>query len=482
MRTGAAVRLAACGAALAVAGVGCSSSSAGAGAGTPAADAGEAIPTIALSTPPTQPVVGCATTRPAVVHHGGAKVIQPQPAAAPIPCAGSTGAASFDPTLVITTAGKVLFAPANVPGLTTSSDQGKTWSSPVNPPGATAATGANLLHPWLWQDTVSHRIFFNLYSTSAGTCADGSGATLWTSDDEGATWTSGPVGCGSRDWGKVITGPAATAASKAALAQSGYPDMVYYCATGPMPITGPDHICYRSEDGGKTFTETATHPVAGPSGGYPTGGAVGPDGVLYVPRGSAGGLDIAASSDEGDTFVPHVIAGSHFVGTSSRNWLSMNVAADAAGNVYAVWSGDGDLLPYIASSRDHGKTWSAPVMIGAPGVKTTAYPSITVKAPGYVAVAYYGSTGARGSSDGYIVSDGLPYSAYVVVTTDAFAASPVFWSATFNDPKTPLFTGLAFSISEYMGYPVFASDGSIWVGFLDNGQGMAGRLTFPTSG
>ena len=104
----------------------------------------------------------------------------------------------------------------------------------------------------------------------------------------------------------MITGPAATAASKAALAQSGYPDMVYYCATGPMAIIGPDHICYRSTDGGKTFTETATRPAAG-SGGYPTGGAVGPDGTLYKPKGSPSGLAITMSTDEGDTWNDKVV-------------------------------------------------------------------------------------------------------------------------------------------------------------------------------
>jgi photosystem II stability/assembly factor-like uncharacterized protein len=384
----------------------------------------------------------------------------------------SPGATSFDPTLVLTESGRLLLSPANVPGLASSSDEGKTWVS-SSPPDAPSGT---LLHPWLWHDATSHRIFYNVYSLGAGTCSDNSGATLWFSDDEGASWTHQPVGCGSQDWGKVITGPAATAASKTALAQSGYPDMVYYCATGPTAITGPNHICYRSTDGGKTFTQGATDPVAMSNGGYPTAGAVGPDGAVYVPKGSPAGLAIAVSKDEGDTWVDQAIAGSHFVGTSSRNWLSMSVAVDASGTLYAVWSDDQDLLPYVAYSKDDGATWSSPLGIGAPGVKTSAYPSITAGPAGTVAVAYYGSPQARGSADGYFENDGLPYEAYVVVTDDLFASSPTFFSATFNDPKEPILTGLTYGVSEYAGYPVFAPDGSIWSAYLDGSEGFAGRL------
>jgi hypothetical protein len=427
------------------------------------------------------PFVGCATQRPAVAHHAGGVALSPQPADLPVPCVSSPGAASADPTLVRTESGKLLLAPANIPGFASSSDEGTTWvtSSPPAPPSGT------LLHPWLWHDAASHRIFYNVYSLNAGTCSDNSGAnsgaTLWFSDDEGTSWTSQPVGCGSQDWGKVITGPAATAARKAALAQSGYPDMVYYCATGPVAITGPNHICYRSTDGGKTFTRGATDPVAS-TDGYPAAGAVGPDGKVYVPKGSHSGLAIAVSTDEGDSWVDHVVPGSHFVGTSSRNWLSMNVAVDAGGTLYAVWSDDHDLLPYVAYSKDEGATWSSPLAIGAPGVKTSTFPSITAGSAGTVAVAYYGSPQARGSADGYFNTDGLPYDAYVVVTDDLFAPSPTFFSATFNDPTKPVITGLTYAVSEYAGYPVFASDGSIWSAYLDGSNGFAGRLTRPGTG
>jgi hypothetical protein len=438
----------------------------GSSGGSPAAPPPAAAP----------PLVGCAADRPAIAHHGGALPIEPAPAYAPTPCSASTDLAAWDTTMVITETNEILFAPAAAPGLARSGDNGMTWaalSPPSPPPGS-------LYHPWLWRDPASRRVFYNLFG-DGGSCTDGTGATLWFSDDEGTTWQKQPVGCGSMDWGKVITGPAASPARKAALAASGYPSVVYYSATGPALIIGPDHMFFRSLDGGKTFTRTATDPDD--TVGYPTAGAVAPDGTVYVPMGSPAGLALAVSKDEGDTWTDVVVPGSSFNGslTHETNFLSMNVTADSAGTVYVTWSDDRNLLPYLAFSRDGGGTWSTPVMIGAPGVYITAFPSLTVKTPGYVAVAYYGSTQAMAPSngDGYSVSDGRAYNAYLTVTTNLFADEPVFWSATFNDPAAPVFTGRDFQVSEYAGYPVFAGDGSIWTAFLDGPNGMAARLTPP---
>jgi hypothetical protein len=427
--------------------------------------------------PPSQPLVGCVASRPAVAHHGGAKAIDPTPAGAPVPCSSSTGMAAWDPTLVLTQSGKVLFGPAQAPGLAMSGNNGMTWAAlaPLpSPPGGT------LYHPWLWRDAASKRIFFNLFGDS-GTCPDGTGATLWFSDDEGTTWTNQPVGCGSKDWGKVVTGPPATAASKSALAASGFPNVVYYSATGPDLFLGPDHMLFRSLDGGKTFTRTAKDPDD--TVGFPTSGTVGPDGTVYFPVGSPNGLTVTFSKDEGDTWKTTVIKGSSFRGDFAHeaNWLSFNVTTDSAGNVYVTWTDDKDLLPYISVSRDGAATWSAPVMIAPAGVEASAMPNITAKIPGYVAIEYYGSPQAMaaGGANAYTANDGRPYTAYVTVTTNLFAAAPTFWTATINDPATPVFMGRDASTSEYAGYPVFAEDGTIWAAFISGGNGLAARVTAP---
>jgi hypothetical protein len=176
--------------------------------------------------------------------------------------------------MVVTQSGKLVFGPADPPNLAISSNEGASWS-PIALPSA-PSTGDTLLHPWLWRDPQSSRIFYNIFDTTHYACPDGSGSRLWISDDEGTTWAEAAVGCGSQDWGKLTTGPAFTAANKAALASSGYPNMVYFCAGGPTLIIGPDHFCYRSVDGGKTFARTAGNPVDSNNGqqGYPNSGAI----------------------------------------------------------------------------------------------------------------------------------------------------------------------------------------------------------------
>jgi len=92
------------------------------------------------------------------------------------------------------------------------------------------------------------------------------------------------------------------------------------------------------------------------------------------------------------------------------------------------------------------------------------------------------SPNARTSADGYFTDEGLAYDTYLAVTADLFADTPAFYSATFNDPASPAFTALTYEVSEYAGYPVFASDGTIWAAYLAGGNGLAGRLTFPGAG
>jgi hypothetical protein len=200
---------------------------------------------------------GCSPRTPALAHAGGAALAN-RPGDGPIACASAIAQTTDDPSIVVATSGDLIFAPAGSTGVVRSHDGGKSWGAPLLPPSAPTTA---LAHPWLWRDGASHRIYYNLFFGIGGTgaCSDGSGAELWTSDDDGVTWSApAPVGCGSKDFGQIMTGPAATAADKAGLAKSGYPSALYYCATGPTLIVGPDRFCFRSLDGGRTFTRTKT--------------------------------------------------------------------------------------------------------------------------------------------------------------------------------------------------------------------------------
>jgi hypothetical protein len=199
-----------------------------------------------------------------------------------------------------------------------------------------------------------------------------------------------------------------------------------------------------------------------------------------MAHGSSTGLAIAVSQDEGDTWKDTFVTGSTFTGTeqAEETWLSSNVTTDSAGTLYAVWVDDTMLLPFVAASKDHGVTWSTPVMFGAPGVQVAVYPNVSVRAPGAIAIAYYGSSQAKAGTtgNGYTTSDGRPYDAYLAVTTDLFADNPVFWTAMVNAPATPVVKGISFQFSEYLGYPVFNADGSVWASFVAGGKGLAAKL------
>jgi hypothetical protein len=353
-------------------------------------------------------------------------------------------------------------------------DDGVTWSAALTP----APPMGSWVHPWVYVDQASGRLFFNTYNLPDGSCPDkGGGAQLWFSDDLGATWENHVVGCDSKDYGKLISGPPVTDASKAALAKSGYPSVLYYCAEGPTAISGPDRFCYRSLDGGKTFTRTesdAFDQTRDNTNGFPLAGAVAKDGTIYTCMTSQNGLAVSLSQDEGASWKVVTVPGSKagqthaFIGDV---FLSNNVATDDSNAVYAAWIDESDRLPHLSASKDHGVTWSSPLALGAPGVKYAKYVDLRVSKPGYVAVEYWGSGDEMGlpDTDGYLVSDGRRYDGYIGVVADVFAAGPVVWSARISALSGPLIpNGIAYITGEYLGAPAFTKDGSIWAAFSEH--------------
>ena len=431
------------------------------------------------STGPSQPLTGC--TAHATAHAAAAKVESPQPSDAPLACTVETGLPAINTALVIDDAGAILFAPAGGNTLALSRDNGASWETEL-PEGGDAGAGL-WLHPFISRDRDTGRIFFNAFAIGVGAngCKAPTGADLWFGDHVDGTLEHRSVGCDSYDWGKTVTGPPVTDASKQALQASGYPNVVYYCATGPTLIVGPNRMCYRSVDGGNTFTRTASDAIDSARGqrGYPNQGAVAPDGTIYEAHPSDQGLAISTSHDEGDSWADVYVTGSVMTGPSS-SWLGSNVATDREGNLYAVWVDDRDRLPYVSVSKDRGTTWTTPLMISIPEVAVSNYPNIAVKEPGYLAVAYYGSSDKNGNgNDGYLNEDGRAWNAYLVVTTNVLADAPRFWTATLTTTQSPAIDSLAWTKSEYVGPPAFAPDGSIWAAFVHAEHGLAARIIAP---
>ena len=117
-----------------------------------------------------------------------------------------------------------------------------------------------------------------------------------------------------------------------------------------------------------------------------------------------------------------------------EGWHSHEVATavDDAGNVHVTWIGDGR-MPWYAYSRDLGETWSSPMMMAAPGVQETGFPTIFAGAEGRVVVGYIGEI-----NDVETNATNSGWGGYMAIMTDAFAEWPLITSVAVNLPDDPL--------------------------------------------
>jgi len=466
---------------LALAATACSS-----GSGTPSssgdASSGDAAPTSALVCAPdraatpyaAQPTASVATSSP-----GGA---------APYPCLSLTGFGTSESSLGIANDGTLFVAPAYTDagnGVARSTDQGATWQALV--PTADAGGAHGRVQPFFYLDPSTNRMFF-------ATSHTGGGFDLSWSADLGATWDYELISTDAQDWIKIFAGPSATTAP------TGYPNVLYTSAPSPIstPSDGimapPNHqTIYKSLDGGATWqsvggTSLTLNPSDEVDAGLATSsvcpstewvifgdGVVGSDGTVYIGYRMCTELAVAISKDEGTTWTSVVVPGSvlpTFSGPlsplSTQNLLASEpIAVDSSGNLYAVWNDAGGLV-HLSVSMDQGSTWSSAgtagaVVASAPGVTQTVLSAVGVKAPGTIAIAYFGST------------DGKAFGGYVAESTNALAATPVFWSTTVNDPSEPFFADgfdndyqaslTGGDLDEFVQVK-YAPSGDVWVSFL----------------
>ena len=374
-----------------------------------------------------------------------------------------SGFSAGEPTMGITKDGTILYQGLDGgPIVLRTEDGGRKWKD-VSPTVAGRKKHPESLDPFLYVDPRTDRVF--TYDFLFG-CSE-----ISFSDDKGESWTTTPLDCGLQDHQNLFAGPPVSSPT------IGYPNIVYTCSTqAGATIYSLAAQCLKSLDGGLTWTPTGAPAfvtdmqeendlgVQGYCHGAIAHGYVGPDGTVYIPKGLCGQPWLAISRDEGLTWERVQVSDLGMPQTAIGVYEhEASVAADGKGNVYYFWIAN-DRLPYLAVSRDGGKSWGKPVMVGAPGLKETALPHMTLGAPGKVAIVYYGSTDSPGEpfpeaddckpnmvdcfSELFFLNPPDPerykdvtWNGYMTVTANALDRNPTFHTSTVNAPHDPLVRG-----------------------------------------
>ena len=360
-----------------------------------------------------------------------------------IPCRYATGADAGEPSFGFGRSGQIFYetwdldAPANPSGVLRSGRERRTWTD-VSPSGLVTS-----FDPFLLVDPRTKRIFdANFAGNGSFECE-----TISYSDDSGSHWTTNAT-CGHGfDGGTIGVGPPVYSKT------TGYPNVVYFCAGGSLgtepPPTSP--VCSKSLDGGVTFTSiTSPYPTEGAFDKFASWGGppvVASDGTVYLPKRYAGEPQIAISHNEGASWTRVQVASNGSASEANR------VVIDRRGNLYYTWL-SANHMPYLATSRDGGKTWTAPLALAPAGLRETAVPDIAVdSASGRAAVVYLGSVDAPGVPPYFTYCmefletcpDGAypnaTWNGYMTLVDNPLAKRPVLHTATVNRPEEPLFVG-----------------------------------------
>jgi hypothetical protein len=247
-----------------------------------------------------------------------------------------------------------------------------------------------------------------------------------------------------------------------------YPNVLYFCANTTIDLDllpAGARVCSRSFDGGTTWNEASIlfskpvpqHSECGTNGeSYGAGDGrypqAAPDGSLYVMVACGSKLFLARSTDEALSWP--IIKGPNGPLTIPA---ADELRVDNAGNLYLFRLTNNQLR--MRTSTDGGQSWTDELNLTAPGVTSVGTWTVAVRAPGQVALGYYGQQKGQPTFDGYITE-----------TADALASQPTFYSAIVNDPKAPLLASSTTAAPgpgylDYNGVDI-APDGTAWASFV----------------
>jgi len=339
-----------------------------------------------------------------------------------------TGFDTFEPTIGITGSGAIFFTNWNGLGdgthIIRSRDQGQTWED-VGPFGMSDDQGQtpNSNDPYIYVDKFNDKLVkFDMHALTM--------MFVEYSTDDGETWSAPfPVEgyYAPQDHQSIASMPHQNALVG---------DVVYvYCINTGSPAAGAQ--CSRSLDGGHTWDPQR---IGFPSNSFPQCSGLhghvagGIDGAVYRGNPSCEGPAVYRSLDGGYTWSEHTITTE--VGMQ-QGWHAHEVATavDDAGNVHATWISN-DQMPWYAYSRDQGDTWSEPMMVAAPMVTESGFPTIFAGAEGRVVIGYIGEVNDVSANNTTV--GGVGWGGYMAIMTDAFAENPLITSVAVNHPEDPL--------------------------------------------
>lgn len=246
-------------------------------------------------------------------------------------------------------------------------------------------------------------------------------------DNDGASWTQNPVGCGvaaGADHQTIGGGPyAASGLGGAGL----YADATYYCAQAVATAQ-----CSVSRDGGVDWGASVPIYSAATCGGLHGHIKVGPDGSAYVPNADCGKQQaVVVSRDNGATWTVRKVPGSR-----TQDESDPSVAVGAANTVYLGYAQDttagttSSSAPYVAVSRDHGATWTNVKDVSGGTIKNVQFPTMVAGDDGRAALAFLGTTTA---GDDQAANFAGVWHLYVATTIDG-GSTWTLNDVTGNDP------------------------------------------------
>ncbi|MFN2590356.1 MAG: sialidase family protein [Actinomycetota bacterium] len=361
-----------------------------------------------------------------------------------------------------------------------SDDQGRTWAdvSPRYVPATNMSQDVDRVgerptisgDPYLWTDPRTGWVF--AYQQQAYLLCD----DLAISSDGGSSWdasTTCPQYVAADD--SYGDHPTIVSGRPRARDTNGYPNVVYFCSSSGCrssldggstwgPWVNPDPACRETLEFGHVKTA--------------------PDGTVYVPRKACGGARISISRDDGRTWRSVYVDKTVWQESIEDGVPELDhdgaVAIDAKGNAYYFWLG-GDRLPYLSVSRDVGRTWTKPMMVGAPGVTYALFPEITAGRKGRIAFTYFGTTVKSGNRE----DPNATWHQYVGFSLNALHRRPVFATVTAHTSADSIRRGPCFNfrcyidpgvlgngvpnegVGDFLDIRVNPRTGAVWVAMVD---------------